>query len=187
MPHRDIVHHASGNPGYKLSIVSSYWDGKGILSLEAAQRRLTCTAIEHDSILFLHLVSLSYLSIAKGSDLKRETAAGKASARAFVFLEGTICLTALKNYSNLKHITGDWCEWRSCFPDWCSGLNWMHCDFFTISLTWVFFMSCTLSMICSSAFLPDVSRLVEFLSLVYWKCSSSLKLLQSNEGCCRRK
>lgn len=139
MPHRDIVHHASGNPGYKLSIVSSYWDGKGILSLEAARRRLTCTAIEHDSILFLHLVSLSYLSIAKGSDLKRETAAGKASARAFVFLEGTICLTALKNYSNLKHITGDWCEWRSCFPDWCSGLNWMHCDFFTISLTLVFF------------------------------------------------
>lgn len=40
--------------------------------------------------------------------MKRETAAGKESARAFVFLEGTrllpVCLTALKNnYSNLKH------------------------------------------------------------------------------------
>lgn len=65
-------------------------------------------AIEHHSILFLRLVSLSYLRTAKGIVLKRETAAGKASARAFVFLEGTrllpVCLTALKNnYSNMKH------------------------------------------------------------------------------------
>lgn len=88
-----------------------WWKQRYTISWSCSEE--THLAIEHQSILFLNLVSLSYLRIAKGNVLRRETAAGKAVG----FLEGIIgfCRSV-------------WLHWRITTVTWNTrrwGLVWM--------------------------------------------------------------
>lgn len=54
-----------------------------------------------------------------------------------------------------------------CFPDWCSSLNWMHCDIFTISLSLGFYNELYTEHKLFLCILPDVSRLVDIFLVFF--------------------